>query len=193
MRERQKQERKAQERQARGGREKGYKNQSPRVGRSPALESLASARDSNGTQRSQRQGPREAASTMHSKVPASRMSFAVEETLSRPARPLKRLPVNSSRINANVSNVQRTGLTASWRLRAPRAAEPKSIPVDVISEDEKKKLAELEMILPRVPGKIYSWLLIIVIALLCIGLVMVYSSSSFVSAQQYGDASYFFQ
>src|SRR5581483_4308050 len=31
------------------------------------------------------------------------------------------------------------------------------------------------------------------LALLCIGLVMVYSSSAFIAARTYGDASYFFQ
>jgi cell division protein FtsW len=36
-------------------------------------------------------------------------------------------------------------------------------------------------------------LLIIVLALLCVGLVMVYSSSAFIAARTYGDASYFFQ
>jgi cell division protein FtsW len=67
--------------------------------------------------------------------------------------------------------------------------------VQVISEEEQKKLAQLEldMRLPRVAGKIDSWLLIIVLALLCIGLVMVYSSSAFMAARTYGDASYFFQ
>src|SRR5437588_1279328 len=49
------------------------------------------------------------------------------------------------------------------------------------------------MRLPRVAGKIDSWLLIIVLVLLCTGLVMVYSASSFMAARAYGDASYFFQ
>jgi cell division protein FtsW len=61
-----------------------------------------------------------------------------------------------------------------------------------MSEEEQKKLAELEMHLSRVAGKIDSWLLILVLALLCIGLVMLYSASSFLSARYYGDASYFF-
>ena len=67
--------------------------------------------------------------------------------------------------------------------------------MQVISEEEQEKLAalELDMRLPRVAGKFDSWLLIIVLALLCIGLVMVYSASSFVAAHDYGDASYFFQ
>src|SRR2546429_326544 len=45
----------------------------------------------------------------------------------------------------------------------------------------------------RVAGKFDPWLLITVLALLCIGLVMVYSASSFIAARAYGDASYFFQ
>ena len=65
--------------------------------------------------------------------------------------------------------------------------------VQVMSEEEQKKLQALEMRLPRVAGKADSVLLVIVLALLCIGLVMVYSSSSFLAAQAYGDASYFFQ
>ncbi len=65
--------------------------------------------------------------------------------------------------------------------------------VQVMSEEEQKKLQALEMRLPRVAGKVDSVLLVIVLALLCIGLVMVYSSSSFLAAQAYGDASYFFQ
>src|SRR5579884_2855481 len=51
--------------------------------------------------------------------------------------------------------------------------------VQVMSEEEQKKLQALEMRLPRVAGKVDSVLLVIVLALLCIGLVMVYSSSSF--------------
>ncbi|MBE3564475.1 MAG: putative lipid II flippase FtsW [Thermogemmatispora sp.] len=49
------------------------------------------------------------------------------------------------------------------------------------------------MRLPRVAGKVDHWLLIVVLALLCFGLVMVYSASSFISASLYGDASYIFQ
>lgn len=65
--------------------------------------------------------------------------------------------------------------------------------MQVINEEEQKKLAELEMSLPRVAGKIDSWLLSIVLILLCIGMVMVYSASSFVAARYEGDASYYFQ
>jgi cell division protein FtsW len=62
-----------------------------------------------------------------------------------------------------------------------------------LSEEEQKKLEMLEMQLPRVAGKIDSVLLVLVLALLCIGLVMVYSASAFVAVSYYHDASYFFQ
>ncbi|GLV57596.1 hypothetical protein KDH_44320 [Dictyobacter sp. S3.2.2.5] len=68
-----------------------------------------------------------------------------------------------------------------------------SKPLQVISEEEQEKLAALEMFLPRVPGKPDPILLVAVLALLCIGLIMVYSASSFASARYFGDASYFFQ
>ena len=65
--------------------------------------------------------------------------------------------------------------------------------MQVITEEEQKKLAELEARLPRVAGKIDGWLLMVVLALLCIGIVMVYSASSFIAAHYYADASYFLQ
>jgi cell division protein FtsW len=71
-------------------------------------------------------------------------------------------------------------------------AAPSPLPVEAISQEEQKKLAELEMRLPRVAGRIDSWLLVTVLALLCIGLVMVYSASSFIAARYYGDPAYFF-
>ncbi|MBV9691301.1 MAG: hypothetical protein JO202_16495, partial [Ktedonobacteraceae bacterium] len=60
-----------------------------------------------------------------------------------------------------VASRKRTGLAANWRLGAPRAQE-RAAPVQVMSEEEQKKLAELEMHLSRVAGKIDSWLLILV-------------------------------
>ena len=62
-----------------------------------------------------------------------------------------------------------------------------------MSEEEQRKLQALEMDLPRVAGKIDSLLLVVILTLLCIGLVMVYSASSFVAAHTFDDASYFFQ
>jgi cell division protein FtsW len=80
-------------------------------------------------------------------------------------------------------------------LQALWEPEQQDASIQVISEEEQKKLAtlELDIRLPRVAGKIDSWLLIIVLALVCIGLVMVYSASAFVATRAYGDASYFFQ
>jgi len=89
--------------------------------------------------------------------------------------------------------MQHTGVTAGWRLRKWQQPKEQTAPVQVISEEEEKKLAELETHLPRVAGKIDPWLLMIVLALLCIGIVMVYSASSFIAARYYGDASYFLQ
>jgi cell division protein FtsW len=62
-----------------------------------------------------------------------------------------------------------------------------------MSEEEQHKLLALEMRLPRVAGKIDPLLLAVIVILLCIGLVMVYSASSFVAAHSFDDASYFFQ
>jgi len=98
----------------------------------------------------------------------------------------------STLLVTSVASQKRTGLTANWRLRRAPQGQPAHTPVQVMSEEEQKKLAELEMHLSRVAGKIDSWLLILVLALLCIGLVMLYSASSFLSARYYGDASYFF-
>ena len=86
-------------------------------------------------------------------------------------------------------------MTAGWRLQVRQEPSQQDVPVQVISEEEQKKLAalDLNMRLPRVAGKIDGWLLIIVLTLLCLGLVMVYSASSFVAARTNGDASYFFQ
>src|SRR5262249_41259763 len=66
-------------------------------------------------------------------------------------------------------------------------------PEIAMSEEEQRKLLALEMRLPRVAGKIDSLLLAVIAILLCIGLVMVYSASSFVAAHTFADASYFFQ
>ncbi|HZO75874.1 MAG TPA: putative lipid II flippase FtsW [Ktedonobacteraceae bacterium] len=154
-------------------------DQLPPIVRSPALEAVE--RQSRGG----RQSERNANQTMvrRRNIGTSRVSFAVEDTLVRPAVPRKSLKPLSNRVRA------RTGLTAGWR---SRVAAPSPLPVEAISEEEQKKLAELEMRLPRVAGRIDSWLLVTVLALLCIGLVMVYSASSFIAARDYGDPAYFF-
>ncbi len=130
-----------------------------------------------------------------SATPGSRVSYATgEAVVARPVQPRKRLPRSSKR-SVNVVRQQRSGITAGWRLQGLWEPDQQDASAQAISEEEQKKLAELEldMRLPRVAGKIDSWLLIIVLVLLCTGLVMVYSASSFVAARAYGDASYFFQ
>lgn len=112
-----------------------------------------------------------------------------------------------------------TGLTAGWRVRArqekqqaeqlgqhgqaahvpQQAQQDQRIPRQAagqrtgITQEEAARLADLEMQLPREAGKIDSWLLITVLALLCVGIVMVYSSSAFEAARYQGDAAYYFQ
>ncbi|HEY6409317.1 MAG TPA: putative lipid II flippase FtsW [Ktedonobacteraceae bacterium] len=118
-----------------------------------------------------------------------------EGALARPVMARKSLPRARVRSQSRVGQVQplRTGLTAGWRLQG--LWETGQQDAQVISEEEQQKLAalDLDMRLPRVAGKIDPWLLMIVLALLCIGLVMVFSASAFVAARAYGDASYFFQ
>ncbi|HCI79873.1 MAG TPA: hypothetical protein DHW02_09290, partial [Ktedonobacter sp.] len=138
--------------------------------------------------------------------------------LARLKNPQQPQTLNKASNVANAGNVadagSHTGLTASWRRSQSESsvavAEPAIKPdtkagkqgkppkqgnqgQPIISAEEQKRLADLEMRLPRVAGKIDSWLLVIVLSLLCIGLVMVYSASSFIAAHYYGDASYFFQ
>ncbi|HLG63279.1 MAG TPA: putative lipid II flippase FtsW [Ktedonosporobacter sp.] len=154
-------------------------DQLPPIVRSPALEAVE--RQPRGSRQSERNANQSMARRRN--IGTSRVSFAVEDTLVRPVAPRKSLKPLSTRVR------QRTGLTASWR---SRVAAPSPLPVEAISQEEQKKLAELEMRLPRVAGRIDSWLLVTVLALLCIGLVMVYSASSFIAARYYGDPAYFF-
>ncbi len=139
--------------------------------------------------------PARAASTSRRRLPG------VKETLARsatPASPRKSLPRGRGMAAVGAQFIapagveragKRSGITAGWRLWEP---EQEDTSAQVISEEEQKKLAELEMRLPRVAGKFDPWLLVISLALLCIGLVMVYSASSFTAARYYGDPSYFF-
>lgn len=132
------------------------------------------------------------------------VKYAAEETLNRPVRPVKNLPRMQSKISrASLTRISSSGvpprrslqarITGGWRERGLPTMDHPDEPVQVMSEEEQQKLQALEMRLPRVAGKIDSVLLALVLALLCSGLVMVYSSSSFLAARAYGDASYFFQ
>ena len=127
-----------------------------------------------------------------------------------PAMPHKRLPRLGVK-NAALSpgRVDSVGVTAGWRSKAGQTQDSspegrqntaavqekkqKAASVQAVTEEEQQKLDELEMRLPRVAGKIDAWLLISVLALLCIGNVMVYSASSYAAARYQGDASYYFQ
>ena len=193
-------------------RARARKEQVPPVVRSPALESAEKERAQDKSAKgAARPAPRP-------RRDPNSVRYAAEETLARPALPRKSLPrqknifgrSGTSAASVGRQSMQRSGLTAAWRHRnsigtgidetmgsgnsgSPVASAPREVEFPGISEEEKKKLAELEMRLPRVAGKIDAWLLIVVIALISLGLIMVYSSSSFIAAQSYGDASYFFQ
>lgn len=176
-------------------RQSRVERQSPFSMRSPALEAMEQGR----TERASIPGDsRKNTRRNGASAPSNRMRYAAEEVLVRPLVPRKSLP-RRERVSANADGhsqkAQRTGLTAGWRLQAPWAQKEQEATPPAISEEEQKKLAalELEMRLPRVAGKIDSWLLITVLALLCIGLVMVYSASSFLAARYFDDASAIFQ
>lgn len=197
----------------RGERLKAY---APPVVRSPALKA---AEEKERQERSVKV-PRRTASrlrrtgetTPRRRANAGRVSYAaegVEENrrgLPRKSLPRKRLPSPGSRhgaVNVYARVEQHAAqLIESWpsSLSSPsrpprmsRTGELPGVPVEVINEEEKEKLSALEMHLPRVAGKIDSWMLAIVLALLCIGLVMVYSASSFQAARDNNDPSYYFQ
>ncbi len=164
--------------------------------RSPALESAKREQVEQETARKARGAK---AKLQQRREAVGSMRHAAAGTVVRPAasaRPLKTLPRRgrvSAAVKGDVVRPQPTGITAGWRLRELWQSKQQVATVQVISEEEQKTLAELETRLPRVAGKIDPLLLLIVLALLCIGIVMVYSASSFIAARYYGDASYFLQ
>ncbi|GCE14404.1 cell division protein FtsW [Tengunoibacter tsumagoiensis] len=86
----------------------------------------------------------------------------------------------------------------SGRLGEPKREAPKKpakrmFGATLLNTDEQRLLSLLEMRLPRIAGKFDALLLVVVLSLLCIGLVMVYSASTFVAARCCGDPSYYFQ
>ncbi len=168
--------------------------------RSPALQS---AEERRGSVAQGKKSP-------GSKTSKSNARFAFEEKLINPGVSLKRLPrLNPNSVMQDSGMVkslkqQRSGLTADWRTQTPshgaehqeknaQETKKRAATVQAITEEEQEKLATLEMRLPRVAGKVDAWLLIIVLTLLCIGIVTVYSASSFQAARDQGDASYYFQ
>ncbi|WP_322480884.1 putative lipid II flippase FtsW [Thermogemmatispora sp.] len=202
-------ERERQARQAKTGKQGGQRKALPHL-RSPALEALAkgSSPGSPG-QRPRGRGKKGQAGDRLSRKPVSSQAYlAAEEQLKVPPLARRKLPARAVRLLDRVLDrasaeqkeavrPQRSGLTAGWRRRLRAEAEEESLTASgapsAMSEEEQRRLEELEMRLPRIPGKIDHWLLIVVLTLLCFGLVMVYSASSFISASLYGDASYIFQ
>ncbi|HEX7737124.1 MAG TPA: hypothetical protein VF458_19925, partial [Ktedonobacteraceae bacterium] len=169
-------------RQARQGKQGVGERERPRPVRSPALESAE-------RRRARRTGPGGAGGR---KQADEQRRYAVEEGAPRVA-PRKALPPLKRHVN-NDALVSSGGLTVGWRSsNRARTTGPDPQPARVISEEEEQQLAQLEMSMPRVAGRIDPWLLIIVMALLAIGVVMVYSSSSFLAASYTGDAGYYFQ
>ncbi len=160
--------------------------------RSPALESveqrlLSSQREKDVVHPLVK---KQAASTRRSQ----KLSYAAEGALASPpvykSLPPLRRKVSRAGIPETLDGVSRRTGSLTNIVNMPRRP---SVPLQVINEEEQKKLAALEMQLPRVAGKADPILLVVILALLCIGLVMVYSASSFISARYYADASYFFQ
>jgi len=184
---------------------KNVRDRSGSYMRSPALES-AEERRGLVAQGSKSRGSKTSKSSLH---------FAVEEKLVDPGLQRKRLPrLNAKRAAPDPGRVdsgieqQHSGLTADWRMQTPsqenhsqvddkektaQGTKQRAATVQAITEEEQEKLATLEMRLPRVAGRVDTWLLIIVLTLLCIGIVMVYSASAFQAARYQGDASYYFQ
>ncbi|HEX4206610.1 MAG TPA: FtsW/RodA/SpoVE family cell cycle protein, partial [Ktedonobacteraceae bacterium] len=158
----------------------------PPTFRSPALASEERrARRQNESQQPQ-------TTRMRKGMQQRRVSFAAEDYVAQPAVPLRKALPGLGRRAARAGAKRAYGVTASRVVRVPVAEEPDSA-MQVISEEEQKKLAALEMRLPRVAGRVDPWLLVITLVLLCIGLVMVYSASSFVAARNQHDPSYYFQ
>ncbi len=169
--------------------------------RSPALESAEKRRANLPPEPRQR---RVAPGRVQGGGSRRNVRYAAEEGLYRPAiaRSRKRLPGTRVPLGERLSQVRAQFVTSSpegavknvgVQFNAPSQARDAKRGDMLLSEEEQKKLDTLEMTLPRVAGKIDSWLLIFVLALLCIGVVMVYSASSFIAARDQGDASYYFQ
>ncbi len=171
--------------------------------RSPALEALEQQQAEQRAESRQRLGAAKKPQRPSRRV----MRYAAEESLASPiasrkkslppmisrAEQMRRASRASAATDSREAQQTRTGLKVGRRLRSLLAPEEQEAGVQVINEEEQKKLAALEMRLPRVAGKIDSWLLTIVLILLCLGMVMVYSASSFMAAHYEGDASYYFQ
>jgi cell division protein FtsW len=155
----------------------------PRPVRSPALESAERRRMER---RLEQAAPPPA--TIRGRPEPLKQSVKRREASppAHPLRPLKPLPRTRAR--------DAGGLVGGWRLNhRQRTTAPHPQQAEVISAQEQQQLAQLEMSLPRVAGKIDPWLLIIVSALVCIGVVMVFSASAFLAVSYFGNPAYYFE
>ncbi|HEY0756142.1 MAG TPA: putative lipid II flippase FtsW [Ktedonobacteraceae bacterium] len=187
-------------RQKRRGQQGADEQERPRPVRSPALESAELRRNRGRTAHAEvaeaaetpaRSGGRKKAGALHAPLRNARVHYAAEGTGLRVA-PRKALPPLKRR-GIESTPAQSGALTVGWRSNhRARATGPQELP-PAISAEEELQLAQLEMSMPRVPGRIDPWLLIVVMALLSLGIVMVYSASSFLAASYTGDAGYYFQ
>jgi len=180
------------EQPSRRTRGRGAQNASSPRFRSPALESVEQRPPASQVEKNAvRSLLRKQASTRR----YQNVSYAAEGAVASSPPVRKSLPPLRSRVSKAgipetlVNVLRRTGRSSNVQ----DVARPQAIPLQVISEEEQKKLSALEMRLPRVAGNPDPILLVVILALLCVGLVMVYSASSFVSARYYGDVSYFFE
>lgn len=104
------------------------------------------------------------------------------------------LAVPESRRATYIDNRRRsTGSAIGARRTSDLEQIPKQPIGPQLSDEEQQRLDALEMQLPRVAGRADPVLLVVVLILLCLGLVMVYSASSFSAARDFDDAAYYFQ
>jgi cell division protein FtsW len=161
------------------------------VGRSPALESAE--RKAQQQLNVARQDRRASGSLRRPSSALEKISYAAEETMVQPYQPPQHLPrLRYAADSLFLPGRLKLQATLPGRYGMPTRAEEQAA-LDRANAEEQQKLAELELFLPRTPGKIDYWLLVVVLALLCIGLVMVYSASSFIATQYFDDPSYYFQ
>src|SRR5260370_13732429 len=143
--------------------------------RSPALESMKREQVARRPVRSGKGAP-----ARHGRVTMGTVGYTAGKTMvnhGASGKPLKSLPRRSAppvrmavtSAAASLPKPQRTGITAGWRLRTPWEQEQQPA-VQVISEEERKKLSALEARLPRVAGEEAYVLLVSVLvpALLCL-------------------------
>jgi cell division protein FtsW len=174
-----------------GGNRKPREDTSLPVFRSPALKSalrnINQAKSANDVDAANMPSRPLAINRNHSPKRNSLPSVSVRYSPNRNQSPKRNgLPSVGARFIAPVVSRLTAPVASRWVARSDQTYR-------ALSEEEQKKLAALEMRLPRVAGKIDSVLLVLVLTLVCIGLVMVYSASAFIAVSYYHDASYFFQ